>query len=52
MASDQETLNTLNNYFQQENDDIYEISSIIPELSNNKRKHAGGRPSSEVWNHF
>ncbi|CAH1766429.1 14529_t:CDS:2, partial [Entrophospora sp. SA101] len=35
--SDQETLD---NYFQQENDDIYEISSITPELSNNKRKHA------------
>lgn len=49
MASDQETLNTLNNYFQQENDDI---SSTIPELSDNKRKHAGGRPSSEVWDHF
>ena len=52
MVSDQETSNTLDNYFQQENDDIYEISSITPELSINKRKHAGGRPSSEVWTHF
>lgn len=49
MVYDQETLD---DYFQQENDDIYEISSITSELSNNKRKHAGGRPLSEVWTHF
>ena len=52
MVSDQETSNTLDNYFKHENDDIYEISSITPELSNNKRKHAGDRPLSEVWTHF
>ncbi|CAH1763929.1 1751_t:CDS:1, partial [Entrophospora sp. SA101] len=52
MVSNQGTSNTLDNYFQHENDDIYEISSITPELSNNKRKHAGNRPLSEVWTHF
>ena len=52
MVSDQGTSNTLDNYFQHENDDIYEISSITSELSNNKRKRAVDRPLLEVWTHF
>jgi hypothetical protein len=55
----EETLNTLNNYFPQENNNLYEIStpqevplSTTTDLLNNKRKHAGGRPSSAVWSYF